>query len=672
MSLHVVNEPTNIKKEIPDMTYYFISGGLPNNYGGLTKSLLLRSKLFGEESKKKTSFMTFRFDVEMPNKISELYKNGKVDQEYTSIINLFDDFLSKKTKAKRLYDEKLELEQIKKQAVMGKIAKTVSKLFGGLKNKLVITCYADGQTIRYVDYMNDAKQVIKREEYKKNGVLALVTYYDVQINKMYLQEFINEKNEVYLDKHYVWNSEKKDVQFTHFTWYSEEGERTIKDEAELRQYWIEYLQNENDKPKLFLVDSRPQDKHVFKVKKAPSSYYAAIIHNKHYGDTKYQIKGRYKEVFSQMYNLDAIFFITEEQIEDFNLIAGKQETFFFTPHTIDKPLDPGVLSVPSEKYKAVIISRLAAMKNLTHAVKAFSLVVKEIPEATLDIYGSGEDYEKIKKEIADHNLQKNVYLKGYTNNPDHEFQKAWLTISTSHFEGFGLSNMEALSNGCPVVTYDYDYGARSLVTDGVNGYVIEQYNVEKLAEGIISLMKDESTHRQFSEQAFKMAEKYSRPNYMKNWSYALNRMIEVRKEKELLAKKVGQKALPITLCNESEHQTKIEISSIHNEAGEQVSLIGLDRKNKAEIISVPVHNTNQFIITNQDVQYEKIAANKTQVIDFYVRFMTKDKIKSMRRLSSEQAELAKNVLFMDSGYKVEPYTTVKGNFSWKLTEPDEE
>ncbi|MCY8097463.1 hypothetical protein MOB81_15315, partial [Bacillus atrophaeus] len=44
----------------------------------------------------------------------------------------------------------------------------------------------------------------------------------------------------------------------------------------------------------------------------------------------------------------------------------------------------------------------------------------------------------------------------------------------------------------------------------------------------------------------------------------------------------------------------------------------------------------------------------------------------IRRLSSEQAELAKNVLFMDSGYKVEPYTTVKGNFSWKLTEPDEE
>lgn len=49
--------------------------------------------------------------------------------------------------------------------------------------------------------------------------------------------------------------------------------------------------------------------------------------------------------------------------------------------------------------KAVIISRLASMKNLIHAVKAFSLVVKEIPEAKLDIFGSGEDFEKIKKKL---------------------------------------------------------------------------------------------------------------------------------------------------------------------------------------------------------------------------------------------------------------------------------
>ncbi|KXZ20557.1 glycosyl transferase family 1 [Bacillus nakamurai] len=667
------NQPINYNNELPDMMYYFISGGLPDNYGGLTKSLLLRSKLFGEESQKNTAFLTFRYDLEFARKKNDLFEKGKADSEYTQVINLFDDFLSKKTKGKRAYSEKIKLDEIKRHVSKGKVSKAISKLFGKSANEYVLTYYSDGAAVRYVDYLNDEKQVTKREEYNKAGILAIVSYYDTKINQIYLQEYINTENKVYLEKHYMWNSQSKEVQFTHFTWYTEEDTMTFKDESEMRRYWIESLQNENDQPKLFLVDSRPQDKHVFKVKKAPSSYYAAIIHNKHYGDNKYQIKGRYKEVFSQMNNLDAVFFITEEQIEDFTLISGERETFFFTPHTINKPLDEEVLNVPSEKNKAVIISRLAAMKNLTHAVKAFRLVVNEIPDARLEIFGSGEDLEKIKNEIKAQNLQANVFLKGYTNNPDYEFQKAWLTISTSHFEGFGLSNMEALSNGCPVVTYDYDYGARSLVEDGVNGYVIEQYNIEKLAEAIISLMKDESTHSKFSQQAFKMAEKYSKPNYIKNWSKALSRMIEVRKEKEQLAKRVGSKEQPITSFKKDDSGIAISVLlSGQDETIQKINLLGIDRKNKAEIISVSSDQmTQQFIVRpEKDIKMEKIEANQTSVLDFYIQFITADHIQNLRRISSSEVKFGEKDQFENNCYVFEPYTTVKGNFSIKLTKKD--
>ncbi|WJM61514.1 alpha-glucosyltransferase N-terminal domain-containing protein [Bacillus amyloliquefaciens] len=667
------NQPINYNNEFPDMMYYFISGGLPDNYGGLTKSLLLRSKLFGEESQKKTAFLTFRFDLEFARKKNELFENGKADSEYTQVINMYDDFLSKKTKGKRIYSEKIELDQIKRHVSKGKVSKAISKIFGKSSNDYILSYYSGGAAVRYVDYLNDEKQVIKREEYNKEGQAVIVSHFDTKINQIFLQEFINSENVVYLEKHYMWDSQSEEVKLTHFTWYTEEGPLTFKDESELRRHWIDVLQNENDRPKLFLVDSRPQDKHVFRVKKAPSSYYAAIIHNKHYGDSKLQIKGRYKEVFGQMNNLDAVFFITEEQIADFTLITGEKETFFFTPHTINKPLDEEVLNVPSERNKAVIISRLAAMKNLTHAVKAFKLVVDEIPDAKLDIFGSREDTEKIKKEIEAQNLKDNVLLKGYTNNPDYEFQKAWLTISTSHFEGFGLSNMEALSNGCPVVTYDYDYGARSLVEDGVNGYVIEQYNIEKLAEAIISLMRDDSTHQQFSRQAFKMAEKYSKPNYIKNWSYALSKMIEVRKEKERLAEKVGSKEQPITSFEKNGDGLAISVSvSDPNDVFEKVSLIGIDRKNKAEIISVSSDQPAQTFTINfeKDIKKEKIEANQTSVLDFYIQFVSADRIRIQRRVSSREVNLGEKDRFMNNGYIFEPYTTVKGNFSIKLNKKD--
>ena len=59
------------------MMYYFISGGLPDDYGGLTKSLLLRSKLFGEESQKNTAFLTFKFDLEFRRKKTNSLKERK-------------------------------------------------------------------------------------------------------------------------------------------------------------------------------------------------------------------------------------------------------------------------------------------------------------------------------------------------------------------------------------------------------------------------------------------------------------------------------------------------------------------------------------------------------------------------------------------------------------------
>ncbi len=88
------------------MMYYFISGGLPDDYGGLTKSLLLRSKLFGEESQKNTAFLTFKFDLEFRRKKNELFERKKTDPQYTQVINMYDDFLSKRTKGKRIYSEK--------------------------------------------------------------------------------------------------------------------------------------------------------------------------------------------------------------------------------------------------------------------------------------------------------------------------------------------------------------------------------------------------------------------------------------------------------------------------------------------------------------------------------------------------------------------------------------
>jgi poly(glycerol-phosphate) alpha-glucosyltransferase len=109
-----------------------------------------------------------------------------------------------------------------------------------------------------------------------------------------------------------------------------------------------------------------------------------------------------------------------------------------------------------------------------------------------------------------------------------------------------------------------------------------------------------------------------------------------------------------------------------NDVFEKVSLIGIDRKNKAEIISVSSDQPAQTFTINfeKDIKKEKIEANQTSVLDFYIQFVSADRIRIQRRVSSREVNLGEKDRFMNNGYIFEPYTTVKGNFSIKLNKKD--
>ncbi|PAE94389.1 alpha-glucosyltransferase N-terminal domain-containing protein [Shouchella clausii] len=647
--------------KLDDFEYYFISGKLPENYGGLTKSLLQRCKLFSEKLALKTTFLTFSFDLNLEEKKQKLYSHNVINQNMTSIINMYDDYLSQETKPKRIYHEYIPPSELKayinkKENLLQKLLKfqnTISII------KPVITYYKGESLVKYVDFYTGSKFRYKREYYKRSGQLALVSYYDVKSNQVVYQEFINTKLEVYLEKTFVFLTDTNQLESV--IWYSREGPLFFNDETLVRQRFIEYLQQRNNDPKLFLVDSRPQDKFVFSVKKSPNVFYAAIIHNKHYNKQKYEIKGRYNQLFKRINSLDAVFFITEEQLEDVkNLLPYNKHRFFYTPHTIEKSINKEmVLHSKRVPNTIVIVSRFGKMKNLQDAVKAFSLVTKEIPEAKLNIYGSGEEELLIKNEIKRLKLEKNVILKGYTLNPDQEFRKAWLTMSTSHFEGFGLSNLEALSNGCPVVTYDYDYGARSLIVNGENGYIVKQYNIQELANSIIKLLlKSQTEHQIFSQQALNTAEKYSIHQYITHWVKAIEGMVNARLETDKATDSLEGS------CSVKEHSFENNVLTMRfslpkSSTRYSYSLLGVNRKNNIEVI-------NQSIFDNKvTIELASLKIPINMIVDFYVIvFNEKLNHQLLYRLSVPPNLIISNEEFFSGA--IEPYSTVKNNYSWKV------
>ena len=77
-----------------------------------------------------------------------------------------------------------------------------------------------------------------------------------------------------------------------------------------------------------------------------------------------------------------------------------------------------------------------------------------------------------------------------------------ILVSTSVTEGMPLVLLEALAAGLPIVTFNYKYGADEIVTNGENGFIVEEDDLHALADRIDKLISDERLRKEMGEKAF--------------------------------------------------------------------------------------------------------------------------------------------------------------------------
>jgi len=126
---------------------------------------------------------------------------------------------------------------------------------------------------------------------------------------------------------------------------------------------------------------------------------------------------------------------------------------------------------PRKPFSMITASRLAQEKHIDWLVKAVIEARKEIPELTFDIYGSGGEDSLLREIIASHKAEDYIQLKGHAElSQIYSQYEVYLTASTS--EGFGLTLMEAIGSGLPLIGFDVPYGNQTFIEDGQNGYLI--------------------------------------------------------------------------------------------------------------------------------------------------------------------------------------------------------
>lgn len=172
--------------------------------------------------------------------------------------------------------------------------------------------------------------------------------------------------------------------------------------------------------------------------------------------------------------------------------------------------------------RAVAVGRLVPEKGFDRLINCWKNAIKNFPGWRLDIYGEGPMYEKLQGQINSLGLSESVILQGVCKDMNERYTDYSLHLITSHHEGFPMTLLEAQVAGLPSVTFDFEYGARSIVIDGVTGIIVPQDDGQAFTAAMQTMMNDEALRKQYGTEAVKAAGRFSRAEMMEKWNSLIN------------------------------------------------------------------------------------------------------------------------------------------------------
>lgn len=167
------------------------------------------------------------------------------------------------------------------------------------------------------------------------------------------------------------------------------------------------------------------------------------------------------------------------------------------------------------------------LKGFDLLFKAFSQITKRDPEWKIKIAGKIDpnSISYLQKMIEKLGIEKNVEFLDFCPNIKDVMRKASIYALTSRIEGFSLSLVEAISQGCACIAFD-SYGVISEVTDGGKGVIIIQDgDTNAFSENLFRLMSDQQLREKLVEDGVSIIDKYKLENIVDQWVELFNSLV---------------------------------------------------------------------------------------------------------------------------------------------------
>lgn len=221
---------------------------------------------------------------------------------------------------------------------------------------------------------------------------------------------------------------------------------------------------------------------------------------------------RFQRVLRHYRDADRMLVLTREDADLW--IGAGLDNASFLPNAV-----PWLPEVPSPRTEKAVISigRLSDEKGVDMLLDTWAEVAPRHPGWVLQIYGSGEDEEILRKHCTALGLDDSVRWMGRTSDVPGALRDASVFALSSRGEGFPLALMEAMAMGVPCAAFDCAPGVHEIIQDGEDGLLARPGNTGELARKLDLLMSDATLRDRMGDAARKNIRRYGADEIAGRW-----------------------------------------------------------------------------------------------------------------------------------------------------------
>lgn len=247
----------------------------------------------------------------------------------------------------------------------------------------------------------------------------------------------------------------------------------------------------------------------------------SILSYRFYNES-FQVKAHRHLLQFLMYHVpDYVVTLTEKDLAFYKNKSIKSCRIY---NAMDKRLFADVVSYQADSKKIVTVARIDFQKGFEYLVEIAKKVLSVHTDWIWDVWGTGDKsyIDDVVKDIEKAGLAGRLRLRGSSLDMYNLYNDYGLYVLTSRYEGLPMVLLEAKAKKLPIVSFDIYSGPSDIVRDGVDGFLVNPFDVNKMAKKINMLIENKSLRQRFSDAAYGNLDKFKEESIVLQWEALIN------------------------------------------------------------------------------------------------------------------------------------------------------